>query len=87
MLGDNEEIVEDWETEWVNDATGASQQVEWFVEDGDYSKESTSKVCPHLNFFSNASQAPLSSHYIPGVHCVHCLVLFLKNKLSLSILF
>ncbi|KAK9908821.1 hypothetical protein WJX75_003333 [Coccomyxa subellipsoidea] len=43
VLGDDEEIVEDWETEWVNDATGASQQVEWFVEDGDYGKESTSK--------------------------------------------
>ena len=83
MLGDDEEIVDDWETEWVNDATGASQQVEWFVEDGDFGKESTSKVCPHPTFFFNAAQAPLNSHYMPGVHCVYFLVFFLKETTPL----
>ncbi len=41
MLEDDGEIVEDWETEWVNDATGASQEVEWFVEDADDDKQSS----------------------------------------------
>ena len=25
----------DWETQWVNDESGASQEVEWFMEDED----------------------------------------------------
>ena len=32
----------DWDTEWVNDGTGASQEVEWFVEDED--EESADEV-------------------------------------------
>ncbi|CAL5222712.1 g5115 [Coccomyxa viridis] len=36
---DTEERLEDeeveWDTQWVNDETGASQEVEWFVEDDD----------------------------------------------------
>ena len=43
---DTEERLEDgeveWDTQWVNDETGASQEVEWFVEDDD--KESADEV-------------------------------------------
>lgn len=44
VLRDEDDVVEDWETEWVNDETGASQEVEWFVEDWADNKESSSKV-------------------------------------------
>ena len=37
-----EEGEADWDTEWVNDETGVSQEVEWFVEDED--RESPDEV-------------------------------------------
>ncbi|BDA41236.1 GTPase Obg [Coccomyxa sp. Obi] len=43
VLRDEDEVIEDWDTEWVNDETGASQQVEWFVEDWEDDKESSNK--------------------------------------------
>lgn len=46
MLRDEDEVVEDWETEWVNDQTGASQEAEWFVEDWADDKKSSGKVWP-----------------------------------------
>ncbi len=33
----------DWDTEWINDETGDSQAVEWFVEE-DNKKDSTDQV-------------------------------------------
>ena len=61
MLEDDGELVEDWETEWVNDATGASQQVEWFVEDADDDKQS-SKVTSRRS--TSSCQARAHEHIL-----------------------
>lgn len=74
VLQDDDEVVEDWDTEWVNDNTGASQQVEWFVEDWADDKDSPGKVrhaalrsfaVHRVEIFDTAAMLPLCQ-------CTYC---------------
>lgn len=62
VLEVDEQSVEDWEIEWVNDATGESQEVEWFVEDGEGGKQSSNKVLIALKILiiANARDCPVA---------------------------
>ncbi len=70
---DTDEQLEDeeveWDTQWVNDETGASQEVEWFVEDDD--KDTADEVCLLCMTHPRAHPFTMYQQHMDSMLCLH----------------